>query len=119
VLEIAKGRIWSGEDAKALGLVDELGGFDTALNLAKKAINVGEKEEVKIVVFPREKTLLESVMERGGADNSDKEAVGAVAALSEMLKVVQPVAREMHALGVGRTDDFDDVLLMPAFELGR
>jgi protease-4 len=119
VLEIAKGRIWSGEDAKALGLVDELGGFDTALNLAKKAINVSEKEEVKIVVFPRQKTLLESIMERGGADNSDKEAVGAVAAMSEMLKVVQPVAREMHALGIDRKDDFDDVLLMPAFEPGR
>jgi protease IV len=119
VLEIAKGRIWSGEDAKGLGLVDELGGFDTALNLVKKAINVSEKEEVKIVVFPREKTLLESVMERGGADNSDKEAVGAVAAMSEMLKVMQPVAREMHALGVDRKDDFDDVLLMPTLEPGR
>ncbi len=119
VLEIAKGRIWSGEDAKGIGLVDELGGFDTALNLAKKAINVGEKEEVKIVIFPREKTLLESIMERGGADNSDKEAVGAVAAMSEMLKVVQPVAREMHALGMDRKDDFDDVLLMPTLEPGR
>lgn len=119
VLEIAKGRIWSGEDAKGLGLVDELGGFDTALNLVKKAINVSEKEEVKIVVFPREKTLLESLMERGGADNSDKEAVGAVAAMSEMLKVMQPLAREMHALGVDRKDDFDDVLLMPTLEPGR
>ena len=119
VLEIAKGRIWSGEDAKALGLVDELGGFDTALNLAKKAINVGEKEEVKMVVFPRQKTLIESIMERGGADNSDKEAVGAVAAVGEILKVVQPVARQMHALGLDHKDDFDDVLLMPTFEAGR
>ncbi len=119
VLEIAKGRIWSGEDAKALGLVDELGGFDTALNLAKKAINVGEKDEVKIVVFPREKTLLQSIMEREGPDNSDKEAVGAVAAMNEMMKTVQPVARELHALGVDRKDDSDDVLLMPALEPGR
>ena len=119
VLEIAKGRIWSGEDAKALGLVDELGGFDTALNLAKKAINVGEKEEVNIVVFPRQKTLIESIMERGGADNSDKEAVGAVAAVGEILKVVQPVARQMHALGLDHKDDFDDLLLMPTFEAGR
>ena len=119
VLEIAKGRIWSGEDAKALGLVDELGGFDTALNLAKKAINVGEKEEVNIVVFPRQKTLIESIMERGGADNSDKEAVGAVAAVGEILKVVQPVARQMHALGLDHKDDFDDVLLMPTLQAGR
>jgi len=119
VLEIAKGRIWSGEDAKVLGLVDELGGFDTALNLAKKAANIAEKEDVKIVVFPRQKTLFESIMERGGADNSDKEGVGALAAVNEMLKVAQPVARELHALGVDRKDEGDDVLLMPALEPGR
>jgi len=119
VLEIAKGRIWSGEDAKNLGLVDELGGFDTALNLVRKAINVAEKDEVNIVVFPREKTLFESIMERGGADNSDKEAVGALAAMREMLKVVQPVARKMQALGINREEDTDDVLLMPSFEPGK
>ena len=119
VLEIAKGRIWSGEDAKVLGLVDELGGFDTALNLAKKAANIAEKEDVKIVVFPRQKTLFESIMERGGADNSDKEGVGALAAVNEMLKVAQPVARELHALGVDRKDEGDDVLLMPSLEPGR
>lgn len=119
VLEIAKGRIWSGEDAKALGLVDELGGFDTALNLAKKAANISEKEEVKIVLFPRQKTLLESIMDREGADNSDKEAVGTIAAFGEMLRIVRPVAREMHALGVDRKDQGDDVLTMPTFEPGR
>jgi hypothetical protein len=96
-----------------------LGGFDTALNLVKKAINVGEKDEVNIVVFPKQKTLLESIMERGGADNSDKEAVGALAAMRDMLKVVQPVAREMRALGVNTEDETDDVLMMPSFERGR
>ena len=119
VLEIAKGRIWSGEDAKALGLVDELGGFDTALNLAKKAANIAEKEDVKIVLFPRQKTLFESIMTREGADNSDKEAVGAMAAIGEMLRIVQPVAREMHALGVDRKDQGDNVLQMPSLEPGR
>ena len=58
VLEIAKGRIWSGQDAKNLGLVDELGGYDTALNLAKKAVGVPEGDDVKIVVYPRPRTLL-------------------------------------------------------------
>jgi protease IV len=118
VLEIAKGRIWSGEDAKGLGLVDELGGFDTALNLAKKTANISEKEDVKIVVFPRPKTLFESLMQRGGVDNSDKESAG-LAAMSEVLKVVQPVAREVHALGVDRKDEGDGVLRMPALDAGR
>src|SRR3974377_1745139 len=53
VLEIAKGRIWSGQDAKNLGLIDELGGYDTALQLVKKAIGVPERDDVKLVVYPR------------------------------------------------------------------
>ncbi len=111
VLEIAKGRIWSGQDAKNLGLVDELGGYDTALKLAKKAARVPEGDEVKIVVYPRPKTFLQSVMERQGADNSDKEAVGRT--LARILQVVQPVARQLDAAGIkGKDADQDDVLRM-------
>jgi protease IV len=119
VLEIAKGRIWTGEDAKGLGLVDELGGFDTALNLAKKSANIAEREEVKVVVFPHKKTLLESLLQREGPDNSEKEATGAAAVMNQMLQVVQPIAREMHALGVDAKLPGDDVLLMPALDPGK
>ena len=117
VLQIAKGRIWSGEDAKNLGLVDELGGYDTALNLAKKAAGIGEGEDVKIVEFPRPKTLLQSLLQRGGADNSDKEAVGQT--LARILEVVQPVARKLDAAGITRKDDQEDVLRMPDLEAGK
>ena len=111
VLEIAKGRIWSGQDAKNLGLVDELGGYDTALKLAKKAAGVSEDDDVKIAVYPRPKTLLQSVMERRGPDNSDKEAVGQT--LARILQVVQPVARQLDAVGIKNKDsDQDDVLRM-------
>ena len=111
VLEIAKGRIWSGQDAKNLGLVDELGGYDTALRLAKKAAGVPETDEVKIVVYPRPKTLLQSVIARRGADNSDREAVGQT--LARILEGVQPVARQLDALGIRAKDtDQDNVLRM-------
>jgi protease-4 len=111
VLEIAKGRIWSGQDAKNLGLVDELGGYDVALRLAKKAINVSEGEEVKIVVYPRPKSLIESIMQRDGAESSDKEAVGET--LTRILGIVQPVARQLNAAGIRtRDDDQDEVLKM-------
>jgi protease-4 len=98
VLEIAKGRIWSGQDAKNLGLVDELGGYDTALKLAKKAAGIPEADDVKIVVYPRPKTWLESVIERRGPDNSDREATGQT--LARVLQVVQPVALQLDAVGI-------------------
>ncbi|MGA2354918.1 MAG: signal peptide peptidase SppA [Terriglobales bacterium] len=111
VLEIAKGRIWSGQDAKNLGLVDELGGYDVALRLAKKAAGVPNDGEVKVVVYPRPKGLLESVVGWKSADNSDKEAVGQ--AVARILELVRPVARQMDAAGikVGNSDQ-EDVLRM-------
>src|SRR5438552_14870962 len=116
VLQIAKGRIWSGQDAKNLGLVDELGGYDTALRLAKKAAGIGYGEDVHIVEYPRPKTLLQSLVQRGGADNSDKEVVSQV--LARVLEIVQPVARKLAAAGVTRKGQ-DDVLKMPEVRMGR
>jgi protease-4 len=116
VLEIAKGRIWSGTDAKNLGLVDELGGYDTALKLVKKAAGIPDGDEVKLIVFPRPKTFFQAVIARQTPDNSDKEAVGQT--LARILQVVQPVARQLDAAGINRKDQ-DDVLRMPEFEAGR
>jgi protease IV len=118
VLEIAKGRIWSGQDAKNLGLIDELGGFDTALNLAKKAARIPDGNEVRVVVYPRPKSLFQTLVQRRGPDNSDKEA--AAQALVRMVQEVQPVARELDAAGITRNNnDQDQVLRMPQLEVGR
>jgi protease-4 len=117
VLEIAKGRIWSGEDAKNLGLVDELGGYETALKLAKHAANIPEKDDVKIVVYPRPESLFESVIARRSPENSDKEAVGQT--LAKILEVVQPVARQLDAARIKGNQDQDEVLRMVQFDEGK
>lgn len=52
VLEISDGRIFSGREAKELGLVDSLGNFQDAVNLAKRMANI--KGEVKLV-YPERK----------------------------------------------------------------
>jgi protease IV len=117
VLEIAKGRIWSGEDAKNLGLVDELGGYDTALRLVKKAIGVPDSDDVNLVVFPRPKKWYEVLAQRESAENSDKE--GDAAALARILQDVQPIARKLNALGITGKENQDDVLKMPQMDVGR
>jgi protease-4 len=116
VLEIAKGRIWSGQDAKNLGLIDELGGFDTALNLAKKAAGIADSEDVRLIVYPRPKTFFQTLLQRQGPDNSEKEAVGQ--AMARILESVQPVARQLDAAGVNRKDQ-GDVLRMPEMQSGK
>ena len=53
--EVAQGRVWTGNDAKEKGLVDEVGGLSDAISLAKKLANIPEYEDTKIVQFPASK----------------------------------------------------------------
>jgi protease-4 len=71
VLELAKGRVWTGEDAKALGLVDELGGYATALALCKQAAGLPADAKVKLKVFPRPQAPLAALL-GDEPENSDK-----------------------------------------------
>ena len=99
VLQIAKGRIWSGEDAKALGLVDELGGFPEALALAKKAARIPAAEEVNLQVFPKKKTAFQSFLDAVGGETPESSEQSAEAtALVRALRTVQPVARQLRAV---------------------
>ncbi len=87
VLEVAKGRVWTGEDAKALGLVDELGGFQTALILTRKAMGLAPDAPVKLKVIPREKSILEVVLEQV-ADG--EVAAGLVAPITNLMETFLP-----------------------------
>jgi protease IV len=44
---IAQGRVWSGADAKRLGLVDQLGGYEDAVKLAAKLAKLGKDYDVE------------------------------------------------------------------------
>ena len=62
--EIAQGRVWTGKQAKALGLVDELGGLDTALSIAKAQAGFADDDDVNLIVLPKQKPFLEEILER-------------------------------------------------------
>ena len=62
--EIAQGRVWTGKQAKALGLVDEFGGLDTALSIAKEQAGFAADDKVNLIVLPKQKPFLEELMER-------------------------------------------------------
>ncbi|OBI99230.1 signal peptide peptidase SppA [Mycobacterium sp. 1465703.0] len=50
--QVARGRVWTGADACDRGLVDELGGFRTALRRAKILAGLDEDTDVRIVAYP-------------------------------------------------------------------
>ncbi len=75
--EVAKGRVWTGEDAKERGLVDELGGFAVALKLAKEAAKL--EGPVRVELFPKKKNAAEVLSELLGekqGDSSEDEGAG-------------------------------------------
>lgn len=61
VEEIAKGRIWTGSQGKDRGLVDELGGLDKAIEIAKA--EAGLDEDTPVVLYPRQKSFFEMLAE--------------------------------------------------------
>lgn len=59
IKKIAEGRVWTGSMAKELGLVDELGGIDDAIEKAKQ---LAEIESYSIVTYPEKPSMLEEIM---------------------------------------------------------
>ncbi len=76
--KIGKGRIWSGAQAKERGLVDELGGLDRAIAIAKQLSGIPANRSVHIVRFPEEKTFFEILMERHQEDSAQWTSVEAL-----------------------------------------
>lgn len=66
VRKIAKGRAWTGEQAKEIGLVDELGGLDVASDEAAKLIGLENSSDINLVRFPAEGNRFEQILEMIG-----------------------------------------------------
>jgi protease-4 len=61
---VAKGRVFTGEQALKLGLVDALGGLPTALRLAREAAGLAPGTPIRLQDFPREGTGIERLLGR-------------------------------------------------------
>lgn len=59
VNKVARGRVWTGQDALTIGLVDEIGGLDEAIIAVKKLAKITAAEQVN---YPKSKSVMESIM---------------------------------------------------------
>jgi protease-4 len=113
VLEIAKGRIWTGEDAKQRGLVDELGGFPVALRLTREVIGRAPDAPIHLKLFPEPASPWETLLERlfGDQDESSEPAEAeATAVLARTARFIRPMLPLARALGLTARPD---ILTMP------
>ncbi|MEC8610597.1 MAG: signal peptide peptidase SppA, partial [Bacteroidota bacterium] len=66
---IGQGRVWTGEDAKMLGLVDQLGGLEDAIDIAAQ---MAKLENYRITNLPKLKNPLEELVEDFGGQITQK-----------------------------------------------
>lgn len=62
----AEGRVWTGNQAKEIGLVDELGGIEKAIEIAAEMANLGKSYVV--FEYPKMRTMIEELLDRSTED---------------------------------------------------
>ena len=63
VKKIAGGRVWTGRRAAEVGLVDEIGGLESAFDYTAALLGKGNRHDLNVVQYPRPKTSLEQLLE--------------------------------------------------------
>ncbi|HEY4879977.1 MAG TPA: signal peptide peptidase SppA [Candidatus Acidoferrales bacterium] len=96
--KIGKGRVWSGSQGKELGLVDELGGLDRAVEVAKELANIPAGESVRLVRYPEERSFFQQLLQREKDTMNESQSLESMLRhiVSQMEPVQARVPYELH-----------------------
>jgi protease-4 len=98
---VAQGRVWTGLQARDRGLVDELGGLDRAVAIAKERAGIPADEEVELVSYPPRRTLVEALAQQFGSGEvslwarlggAEGRAIAALTAPARIFRRGEPLA---------------------------
>jgi protease IV len=104
VEEIAQGRVWTGDQALDNGLVDLLGNFEDAVNIAAAKAGI---EDFRLRHYPRPKTFLEMLLE---GFNPDMEARIMKSRLGEEYIYLKKMKELKHMIGIQARMPYDLVI---------
>src|SRR5215208_274449 len=94
VHEIARGRVWTGAQGKEKGLVDEFGGLDRAVEVAKELAKIPADKGVRRVVYPAPRTFFQQLFGGGDQDAASVRAEQQrTAFINSMPAEMRPVLR--------------------------
>jgi protease-4 len=111
---IAQGRVWTGTQAKERGLIDEFGGLDKAVEVAKGLANIPADKAVRRVVFPAPRTFLQQWL-GGGEDAASVKAREQRAALAAALP--EDMRRALRYLSILENMKRGETMAMLPFDL--
>lgn len=87
VLEIARGRVWTGAQALELGLVDEIGGIREAVAAARSLADIDEDASINLRRYPARPTPFEAFQQMFGVTADSAETLAQLNALMELPEV--------------------------------
>ena len=99
VKELAKGRVWTGEQALKLGLVDMLGDLKDAIELAKAEVGL-EEQVVPIQIFPKSLTFTEKLflmIEDDDFDNSYSQSISISPIIQSVTAILKQLKNSLNA----------------------
>jgi protease-4 len=102
VEQVAKGQVWTGADAKARGLVDELGGLSLAIKLGKQEAKLAEETPVALITYPtpheRWQSLLNEFTSSGASAPALKDSVALIPGAKELAQELRPLIEQPDAV---------------------
>ena len=107
---VGQGRVWTGGQAKDKGLVDEFGGLDRAVEVAKQLAKIPADKGVERVILPYPTTFLQQLLS-GGGENSNTELEQQRAMMAALPEDARRAFRYMQLMD--RMKNGETMLLMP------
>ncbi len=113
---IGQGRVWTGAQGQERGLVDEFGGLDKAIEIAKQLANIPAEKGVERVILPRPRGLIQQLWSGG-----DDETMAASAETQQQERILTALPEDArrafrYAQLLDRAKHGEVLFLMP-FEL--
>ncbi|HMA48267.1 MAG TPA: S49 family peptidase, partial [Magnetospirillaceae bacterium] len=97
--KLARGRIWPGDEAKRVGLVDELGGYPEALVLIRQLAKLPTQMPIQLVPYPKEKKAIDYLLELAEQGDLPDEVADSAVSLQRIAKVasyLQPLTEAVE-----------------------
>jgi protease-4 len=106
---VGQGRVWTGAQGKERGLVDEFGGLDKAIEIAKDLAKIPKDKGIHRVILPYPRTVLQELFNEG--DETRVQANQQEAVLATLPEDARRAVRYMSLLDKMKSGD--SMLLMP------
>ena len=111
---VGQGRVWTGAQAKDRALVDEFGGLDRAVEVAKELAKIPADKGVRRVIFPYPKTFLQELMSSGSDDDEYTETKAKEQQRAVVAALPEDARRAMRFMKLfDRMKEGDSMYLLP------